>query len=146
MIRSIPSIRRLRRLIGAIVTLVALPATAADLIVRIDGVRTEQGQLLLSLVDSDAGWNNQAPPLVARQLAAQIGAVELVFPDLAAGDYAVMVFHDENGNGKLDTNLVGMPVEGYGFSNNPQVMRKPTWDESRFALAEDGQTVTIDLR
>jgi len=38
--------------------------------------------------------------------------------NLKAGKYAVRYFHDENINGNLDTNLVGIPTEGYGFSNN----------------------------
>ena len=57
-----------------------------------------------------------------------------------------MITHDENGNGKLDTNVVGMPLEGYGFSNNPQVMRKPTWDEARFDVTATGAAIDIDLR
>lgn len=144
--RLIRSARRLRRL-GAVVSLLsAASASAADLTVRIDGVRNPVGQLMLSLVDSPAGWDNQARPVAGRRVAADAGTIELVFPDLVAGDYALMVFHDENDNGKLDSNLIGMPVEGYGFSNNPRVMRKPTWEESRFTLAEDGQVVVIDLR
>ena len=55
-----------------------------------------------------------------------------------------MITHDENGNGKLDTNITGMPLEGYGFSNNPQVMRKPTWDEARFTVT--GSDLAIDVQ
>ncbi len=144
--RLIRSTRRLRHFVVTVSLLSAAAASAADLTVRIDGVRTQVGQLMLSLVDSSAGWDNKAKPVAARQVAADAETIELVFPDLAAGDYALMVFHDENDNGKLDSNLIGMPVEGYGFSNNPQVMRKPTWDESRFTLADEGQVVVIDLR
>ncbi|MET0808503.1 MAG: DUF2141 domain-containing protein, partial [Pseudoxanthomonas sp.] len=53
--------------------------------------------------------------------------------------------HDENGNGKLDTNVMGMPLEGYGFSNNPQVMRKPTWDEARFTVGDGDVAIDVDL-
>ncbi len=144
--RLIHFTRRLSRLVAVVSLLSAAAASAADLTVRIDGVRNQVGQLMLSLVDSSAGWENQVKPVAGRQVAADAKTIELVFSDLVAGDYALMVFHDENDNGKLDSNLIGMPVEGYGFSNNPQVMRKPTWDESRFTLAEDGQVVVIDLR
>ena len=57
-----------------------------------------------------------------------------------------MITHDENGNGKLDTNVMGMPLEGYGFSNNPQVMRKPTWDEARFTVADSDVAIDVELR
>ncbi len=42
------------------------------------------------------------------------------FEDISPGTYALAVIHDENGNGKLDTNWVGIPTEGYGFSGLPQ--------------------------
>lgn len=54
--------------------------------------------------------------------------------------------HDENGNGKLDTNAVGMPIEGYGFSNNPRVMRKATFDEAAFAVDDKGTVIELHLR
>ena len=68
------------------------------------------------------------------------------FKGVPAGNYAVLLTHDENDNGKLDTNLVGMPVEGYGFSNNPQVMRKPTFDEARVDVPAAGTAIDITLR
>jgi uncharacterized protein (DUF2141 family) len=56
-----------------------------------------------------------------------------------------MVFHDENGNGKLDRNMVGIPKEGYGASNNPaKKMRAPTFDEAKFSVNSD-QTVEVKL-
>ena len=53
--------------------------------------------------------------------------------------------HDENDNNKLDANFLGIPFEGYGFSNNPNVMRRATFDEARFQLKTDA-TITIRLR
>lgn len=49
---------------------------------------------------------------------AQAGKVRVVVVGLSASDYALSVFQDENGNGKLDTNPVGTPIESYGFSND----------------------------
>lgn len=146
MIRFFRQTRRARRFLTAVMVLSGASVSAADLTVRINDVRVQAGNLMLSLVDSPAGWDSQAAPVAAQVVAAVGETAEVVFTDLAPGDYAVMVLHDENDNGQLDTNLVGMPIEGYGFSNNPQVMRKPTWDEARFALADDNQRVDIDLR
>ncbi|MBI2367370.1 MAG: DUF2141 domain-containing protein [Deltaproteobacteria bacterium] len=42
--------------------------------------------------------------------------------DVSYGDYGVAVFHDENSNGKMDKNLLGMPLEPYGFSNNLRII------------------------
>ena len=59
---------------------------------------------------------------------AELGSLR--FGDLPSGDYAVALFHDENGNGKLDTRF-GIPREGVGFSNNPRLFFGPP----RFAAA-----------
>jgi uncharacterized protein (DUF2141 family) len=59
---------------------------------------------------------------------------------LPAGNYAVSAYQDLNGNGKLDKNLVGIPSEPYGFSNNARPkFRAPNWDETRFELRADTQ-------
>jgi uncharacterized protein (DUF2141 family) len=60
------------------------------------------------------------------------------FPDMPPGTYGAAVIHDENGNGKLDKNFLGMPLEGYGISNNhTHALSRPTWNESKFAVAAD---------
>ena len=59
-----------------------------------------------------------------------------VFDDLPTGIYAVAVVHDENGNGRLDKNFLGLPTEGYGVSNNrTYAASSPKWDESRFNVS-----------
>ena len=70
----------------------------------------------------------------------------LSMPELTAGEYAIMVHHDRNGNDVFDTNVVGIPIEGWGFSNNPMVMRQATYDEAKFTLDEAGATIVIELR
>jgi uncharacterized protein (DUF2141 family) len=61
------------------------------------------------------------------------GRAQCVFPGVPAADYAVTIFHDENGNKKFDSNFVGYPLEGYGFSNNVKpVLKAPGFDETKF--------------
>lgn len=126
--------------------LFASAAGAADLTVQLHGIRVQTGKISMAIVDGQEGWDGKARPVAGEAITPDGDSVVATFRDLAPGHYAVLVTHDENGNGKLDTNLVGMPTEGYGFSNNPRVMRKPTWDEARFALEGDGATLRIDLR
>jgi uncharacterized protein (DUF2141 family) len=65
------------------------------------------------------------------------------FASVAPGTYAVALFHDENDNGKLDTNFVGIPREGVGVSNNKlRSFGPPTWDDAKFALNGD---VVLDV-
>lgn len=121
-------------------------AHAADLTVRITDLRAESGVVKVSLVDSAAAWNEEAPRLAAGGARPLDGEATVSFPGLAPGHYAVMVMHDENDNGTLDKNFIGMPTEGYGFSNNPDVMRRATFEEARFAVGDDDHTVTIRVR
>ncbi len=124
----------------------ACQAKAADLTVTLHDVRARTGLLKLAVVDSQAGWDGQAKPVRAEAAPPQGDTATFVFKDLEAGAYAVLVTHDENGNGKLDSNMIGMPVEAYGFSNNPRVMRKPTWDEARFEVGAQDAAIDITLR
>lgn len=127
--------------------LASTSVTAADLKVKISDVRVHTGTLSALLVNSDAAWNGKAEPVTGRIAKADTtGEVSLIFKDLAPGKYAIRVMHDENDNGKLDTNAVGMPTEGYGFSNNPVVMRPATFEEATFEVTEAGNTINIVLR
>lgn len=121
-------------------------AFAGDLTVKLHGIRAQTGLVKVAVVDSQEAWDGKAAPVQADGTPAQAEEASFTFKDLKPGSYAVMITHDENGNGKMDTNVVGMPLEGYGFSNNPRVMRKPTWDEARFEVAATGTAIDIDLR
>lgn len=134
------------RLLALSLLLAAGSADAATLTVTIDGIRVQEGQLRLALYDSEAGWNGEAKPVGGRGGAPDgSNALRFTFEDVAPGRYAVRVMHDENGNGKLDSNLLGMPKEGYGASNNPKVMRAPRFDESSFEVGEADLGIVITL-
>lgn len=123
----------------------AAPVQAADLTVSLHDARTQDGRFRVALVDA-GGYAGSAAPIAARELAPAGAVTAVTFDGVPAGRYALMVIHDENGNGRLDTNLVGMPVEGYGFSNNPRVMRKPTFEEAAFDLGADALALDISIR
>jgi uncharacterized protein (DUF2141 family) len=132
--------------LALIAALSGASAFAGDLTVKLHGIRAQTGVVKVAVVDSQEAWDGKAAPVQADGVPAQAEEASFIFKDLKPGSYAVMITHDENGNGKLDTNLMGMPLEGYGFSNNPQVMRKPTWDEARFEVPASGSAIDIDLR
>jgi uncharacterized protein (DUF2141 family) len=99
---------------------VAATAGAADLTVTVKGVRSSSGAVLLAVYDREGSFMNPAQAKFSRKENAAKGEVKFVFHDVPPGKYAVASFHDENGNGKLDTNAAGIPTEGYGFSNDAQ--------------------------
>ena len=69
------------------------------------------------------------------------------FEDIPAGTYALAVVHDENMNGKLDTNWLGIPVEGYGFSNDAKSLNgAPSFSDASFVYGGENLNFTISLR
>jgi uncharacterized protein (DUF2141 family) len=62
-----------------------------------------------------------------------------------AGAYAISIFQDENRNGELDSNFIGIPKEPYGFSNNLKKMRPPSFEEALFEY-EANEVVEINLK
>jgi uncharacterized protein (DUF2141 family) len=87
--------------------------------VDISGLRSDKGQMLCALFSSAEAFPTKADKAVAR-LTAKIAERQAVcdFTGVAPGTYAVSVVHDENLNGKLDRNFIGMPREGVGASND----------------------------
>jgi uncharacterized protein (DUF2141 family) len=68
------------------------------------------------------------------------------FSNIEPGTYAVAVAHDENNNGRIDKNFVGVPSEGYGVSNNKTyALSAPKWEESIFVL-EPGESKTLKVK
>lgn len=79
-----------------------------------------------------------------RTAPAAAGTVQVTIPDLPPGQYALAVFHDENDNGRVDTNWAGLPVEGFGFSRVTP-LRVPSFDETSFDTRSE-RTVPVTIR
>ncbi|MEO8018648.1 MAG: DUF2141 domain-containing protein [Pseudomonadota bacterium] len=125
--------------------LLGTTAHAGDLTVKITDIRATKGTLMVSVANTEAAWNNQEKPVAAQKIGATDKEIVLHFK-LPAGSYAVQVMHDENDNGKLDSNFMGIPSEGYGFSNNPQVMRRANFSESKFEVTDAPTAIVVRLR
>ena len=136
---------RVSSLVAVACALLAPAAHAGDLTVTLTDIRSDKGYLMVAVANSDAAWNNQDKPVAAQKIAATGKELVLHF-NLPAGSYAVQVMHDENENNKLDTNFMGIPIEGYGFSNNPGVMRKAHFNEARFEIGDAPASVVVRLR
>ena len=122
-------------------------ADAGRIEATVSGVSNAQGLVGCALFSSKTGF-----PLESRKHAqttvrvpAAGGTASCVFPAVAPGEYAVAVVHDTNGNEVADTNLLGMPTEGVGVSNNVMPrMSAPTFEVARFTVA-GGQTVKLAI-
>ncbi|WPB55415.1 DUF2141 domain-containing protein [Xylophilus sp. GOD-11R] len=124
----------------------ATPVAAADLQLTIDNPSPAAGQMYVALFDSAETMAANKP--TKSQIAPITGNPTVVtFTGLSAGLYAFTVFADENGNGKLDTNFVGMPTERYGFSNDAMgLMGPPKFEAAQVRLDGETKATTIRLR
>src|ERR1700719_235081 len=106
---------------GSAICIAALAASVsawcAELVVVVDGVRNDKGDVELTVYDRPDQWPNGVSVTDMKE-AAKPGSVIFSIRDLSPGTYAITAFHDENSNGKLDTNFFGFPLEGFAFSNN----------------------------
>ncbi|WP_297799798.1 DUF2141 domain-containing protein [uncultured Brevundimonas sp.] len=112
-------------------------AEEARLTLKVD-VGTPSGTVQVAVYDSEDAYEHGNPVRVANIDVAH-GQSEVVFEGLTSGDYGIKAFHDVNGNGRMDTNPFGLPVEPYAFSNNAVGNMGPAkWDRAQFAVS--GQT------
>ena len=104
-----------------------------DLEVKIEGLKNQKGNVYIGVYDTKKDFEGMGKRVDGKIIKATDSRVYQVFK-LPAKTYAIAVFHDENGNGKLDKNLLGVPKEGYGFSNEGN---KPGFDNASFQLNSD---------
>jgi uncharacterized protein (DUF2141 family) len=123
----------------------------ADSAVRAEfsGLHNANGAVACLLFNSADGFPeavDKAYRVVRAPISAQHAVCE--FANIAPGTYAVMAMHDENGNGKMDKNLLGMPMEGYIASNNIRhAISPPRFQEAAFIVASGTvKTVQVEMR
>ena len=119
----------------------------AKLTIKVVDLRNHKGQLIFGVFKSPDGSPIEEQKAVNWQIK-PADADSVVFTAmLPPGKYGASVLHDENKNGKMDKNFLGVPQEGYGVTNNPKPrFRGATFDEARFTLPREGATLTISIQ
>lgn len=123
--------------------IIAQAAAAADLTVTVSNLKEPVGELRWVIFDSAEAYDADQKPLMSARSRVDGDSVRFTVHDLPSGRYAVKLFHDENGNGELDSNMVGLPTEGYGFSNNAGRFGPPSFEDAAVTVEENLQ---IDIR
>ena len=117
---------------------------AETLTIVIDNVKSSEGTVLIQVMDSEAQFKGTGQ-VAAFMKPAAAGEMRFTAADLPKGEYAFRIMHDENDNGKMDSNFVGMPTEPWAFSNNAVGNFGPAkWEDAKFHLEAD-TTQTISL-
>ena len=117
--------------------MVSLAGAQNKLTVVVDGIEKSNGKVLVAVYDSTRFMREA---LYYGKAKVENGAEEVtvVIENIASGQYAVSVFHDENDNGKLDAGTFGIPSEKYGFSNNAKGnMGLPVFQDCMITVEED---------
>ncbi|HEX6191152.1 MAG TPA: DUF2141 domain-containing protein [Chitinophagaceae bacterium] len=115
--------------------------------VTVTGLRNNKGHVLLSLFKGAEGYpGNPSKAFRKVQLTISANKASIDFPSLPSGDYAIAILHDENDDQKMKTNWLGLPAEGYGFSNNVMgVAGPPSFNKAHFNYTA-GKAVTITIK
>ncbi len=120
-------------------------AQESKLVVAIKDVREGGGNLRVSLYAAPESFRKEDKALKIVVQPAAKGETKVHFEGLAPGRYAVMAYHDENGDGKLNLRFGMFPTEGYGLSNNPKVMGPPKFEDSAFEVMGPEIGISIGL-
>lgn len=116
----------------------------SKLTIQINGIKNKKGTVNVAIYKSDDDFQKEKFSYVSRIPADAM--VTFVFDKVDYGKYAVAVYHDENENKKLDRNFLGMPKEGYGFSNNVKgKLGPPEFKDTSFTMTQPETNLSIQL-
>jgi uncharacterized protein (DUF2141 family) len=137
-------------LIGTLAITVMAPSALAEqssITVNLNGVRSQKGNVVVCLWgkgNKDFPICSTAGAYKSTTLKANNSSLVASFQNIPSGEYAVSAFHDENGDGKLNTNLMGMPKEGIAAANMDKSQmdksksqgrrERPSFDKMKFKL------------
>ena len=114
--------------------------------ITVRGIRVDPGSSIgIGLFRPNDPFPTVGKEYKGEYLSADSPEVTYSFKNIEDGIYAVSVYHDKNGNRLLDDNFFGIPVEGYGFSNNVRgVFSAPSFDEASLVIDSD-KSITVNL-
>lgn len=121
------------------------PTAPETIQVTVEKVRSSKGLITAVLYDDNPEtFLKEGARLDRIRVEAREGETTLCLTAPAAGRFSIALYHDENGNKKFDRDFLGIPSEGYGFSQNPGFrFGKPDVEETLFTL--NGEPVSLRI-
>jgi len=116
--------------------------------VKIQNISNNTGVVACAIFESEEGFPNKFMKFASKIMLTQISGknASFEFSDIKPGTYAIVVIHDENRNGELDTNMFGIPTEGHGFSSGAEVtMSAPSFSDAVFTYDGGHLQMSISL-
>ena len=106
-----------------------------ELTIRITGIKSIKGKIGVCLLTDESEFLSACSDYTELKVTAK--TMTITKEGLATGEYVLTLYHDANNNGELDTNLIGLPKERYGFSNNPSTFfGPPSYSKCLFEVKE----------
>ena len=132
-------------------SVIASPVLAdyrGDLTIEINGLDDQTGNVCLTLFDGSRGFPSDAQRAVkAECMAISELPFQITFDDLAYGSYAVAAYHDSNADAQLNQGVLGIPTEGFAFSNDAPVNMGPaSFQDAVFVLSQQNANIQMQMR
>jgi uncharacterized protein (DUF2141 family) len=134
--------------IAPLISSASTPANAGQSIhVDVADLRSDRGHVVCFLYNSDVGFpKDQSVSIAKMNGVISGGRSSCDFVSVPAGTYAISVYHDENDNGRLDANFLGIPKEGVGASNDAKAhFGPPKFKDAKFFVEGNPQTLVIHI-
>ena len=129
--------------------IVEIVPTRGVLAVVIKSVRNNKGHILVGLYNNAVSFNNyqKEDPFIKKSILPVTTNTIVVFPNIPFGNYGLKIFHDENDDRTLNLGKFFVPMERYGFSNDPMILfGPPRFDDCRFVFDQKHPTFNIKLK
>src|SRR5687767_10983513 len=132
-----------------IMSVIMIPATngfsQTRLEVTVKNIKDTKGTIRVGLFTNEEDFLKNAAE--GKIIKATGKEVTVAFENIKPGDYAISVIHDENENGELDSNMMGLPKEGFAFGNNSMGMfGPPSFEKAKISLGKEPVKQVIDLK
>jgi len=113
------------------------------LAVTVTGLKPLKGDLYLSLHNRPEYFQFADSAFMKNKIIVKGESETIFFDNVPEGRYAIAIYHDENMNGQMDANEMGIPREGYGFSTKNKVPGRPKFEQAAFDLSRND---TIEIK
>jgi len=137
-------LKSIQNKLGAAFIMAMAGSSQADtLTINFQGIESQSGKIYLVMHSNEKDYSQDAKPAHAAIIDVTGQQTVATIKDVKPGSYAIKSFVDDNDNGQMDTNLVGMPKEQYGFSNNAGRFGPAPYEDAEFSVSGD---TTIDIK
>ena len=125
----------MRILVFALLFIPLISYSQNKLNIEVSGVPNSEGNIRVAVYNTPEAFLSHDQVFKTGSVVAHEGITELSIDGLPDGEYAVVLYHDENGNDELDTNWLGIPKEDVGFSNSKmKAFGPPKFKECAFRM------------